>query len=118
MSVESFDPQASVVFMSEEAAAKVREFMQEESEEELFLRVFVQGGGCSGFQYGFTFEDAASDDDTVCDLHGLKVLIDPLSYTYLNGATINYQESLAGARFSISNPNASTTCGCGESFSV
>ncbi|WOF82222.1 iron-sulfur cluster insertion protein ErpA (plasmid) [Pseudomonas sp. FeN3W] len=118
MSVEAFDPNAPLVHMSEEAAQKVRDFMNEESEDDLYLRVFVQGGGCSGFQYGFTFEDEPGEDDVVCELHGLKVLIDPLSYPYLEGATIAYQESLAGARFSINNPNASTTCGCGSSFSV
>jgi iron-sulfur cluster insertion protein len=118
MSVEAYDPNASIVFMSPEAAAKVREFMDEEGEEQLYLRVFVQGGGCSGFQYGFTFEEAIGEEDTVCDLHGLKVLIDPMSYPYLLGATVTYQESLAGSRFSINNPNANTSCGCGESFSV
>lgn len=116
--VESFISNANIVHMSKEAAGKVKEFMKEEDDKELFLRVFVQGGGCSGFQYGFTFEESLGDEDTVCNLHGLNVLIDSVSYSYLYGATIEYKESLAGARFSINNPNASTSCGCGESFSI
>lgn len=118
MSAEAFDPLDHLINMSADAAAKVREFMDEEDDGELFLRVFVQGGGCSGFQYGFTFESVTTDDDIVCNVHGLKILIDPMSYPYLNGATIDYQQSLAGARFSITNPNAQTTCGCGSSFSA
>lgn len=116
--VESYTPAENIVNMSKEAAEKVSEFMSEEDDKELFLRVFVQGGGCSGFQYGFTFEEEAGEEDTVCNLHGLNVLIDPMSYSYLYGATIEYKESLAGARFSINNPNATTSCGCGESFTV
>lgn len=118
MSVATFDPAAQAISMSEEAAVKVRQFMAEEDDVELYLRVFVQGGGCSGFQYGFTFDEQPQDEDIHFELHGLKLLIDPMSYPYLDGAVIDYQQSIAGARFSIVNPNASTTCGCGSSFSA
>ena len=82
------------------------------------LRVAVEGGGCSGFQYGFTFDEKASDDDTLVEKDGVGVLVDPLSFQYLVGAEVDYQEGLEGARFVIKNPNASTTCGCGASFSI
>lgn len=103
--------------MTPEAAAKVLEFIEEEGGPAL-LRVFVTGGGCSGFQYGFTFADKEDEDDTVFQVHGVRVVIDPMSYQYLAGSRITYQSSLAGARFTIENPNAATTCSCGESFSV
>ena len=82
------------------------------------LRIFVQGGGCSGFQYGFTFDEIKSDDDTVMEKNGVKLLIDPMSYQYLVGAEIDYKEDLQGAQFVIKNPNATSTCGCGSSFST
>lgn len=117
MSVEEYNPDAPPLSMSPEAAAKVKEFIEEEGGIS-YLRVFVTGGGCSGFQYGFAFESKKEDDDTLFQLEGVEIVIDPMSYQYLAGATISYQESLAGSRFSIENPNASTTCGCGSSFSV
>jgi iron-sulfur cluster insertion protein len=100
------------------AADKVRQLIAEEGDERLMLRVFVQGGGCSGFQYGFTFEQELGDGDTIVEKNGVKLLIDPMSYQYLVGAEIDYSEGLEGAQFVIRNPNASTTCGCGSSFSA
>lgn len=103
---------------TDSAASKVRDLIIEEGNDNLKLRVFVSGGGCSGFQYGFTFDEAAGDDDTVVEKGGVKLLIDPMSYQYLVGAEIDYTEGLEGAQFVIRNPNATTTCGCGSSFSV
>lgn len=100
------------------AAAKVKQLIIEENNAALMLRVFVSGGGCSGFQYGFTFEEAANEDDVRVDKDGVTLLIDPLSFQYLVGAEIDYQEDLQGAQFVIKNPNAKTTCGCGSSFST
>ncbi len=103
---------------SDSAAAKVKQLIEEEGNPDLKLRVFVSGGGCSGFQYGFTFDEAVNDDDTVMEKNGVKLLIDPMSFTYLMGAEIDYQEDLEGAQFVIKNPGAVSTCGCGSSFSV
>lgn len=103
---------------SKAAATKVKELIVEEGNDELMLRVFVSGGGCSGFQYGFTFDESITDGDTVVEKGGVKLLIDPMSYQYLIGAEIDYTEGLEGAQFVIRNPNAQTTCGCGSSFSV
>ena len=103
---------------TESAAAKVRELIEEEGNPSLKLRVFVTGGGCSGFQYGFTFDEEVSDDDTRLEKSGVTLLIDPMSYQYLAGAEIDYSEGLEGAQFVIKNPNATSTCGCGSSFSV
>ena len=103
---------------TESAAAKVRELIEEEGNPSLKLRVFVTGGGCSGFQYGFTFDEEVSDDDTRLEKGGVTLLIDPMSYQYLAGAEIDYSEGLEGAQFVIKNPNATSTCGCGSSFSV
>ncbi len=100
------------------AAGKVRELMVEEGDESLMLRVYISGGGCSGFQYGFTFEQALGDGDEVFENGGVRLLVDPMSFQYLMGAEIDYTEGLSGAQFVIRNPNASTTCGCGSSFSV
>jgi iron-sulfur cluster insertion protein len=100
------------------AAAKVSELIKEEGNPGLMLRVYIQGGGCSGFQYGFTFDDNMQDGDTEVTTDGVKLLIDPMSMQYLTGAEIDYTEGLQGAQFVIRNPNASTTCGCGSSFSV
>ena len=108
---------APLVF-SDSAAKKVKELIAEENNPALMLRVFVSGGGCSGFQYGFTFEESAADDDTRVTKEGVTMLIDPLSFQYLAGAEIDYQEGLNGAQFVIKNPNAKTTCGCGSSFSA
>ena len=103
---------------TDSAAGKVRELIEEEGNPELKLRVFVTGGGCSGFQYGFTFDEAAADDDTVIEKNGVTLLVDPMSYQYLVGAEIDYSEGLEGSQFVIKNPNASSTCGCGSSFST
>ena len=108
---------APLVF-TDSAAGKVKSLIDEEGNPELKLRVFVQGGGCSGFQYGFTFDEAVNEDDTVMDKNGVRLLIDSMSYQYLVGAEIDYKEDLEGAQFVIKNPNATTTCGCGSSFSV
>ncbi|KAG4080768.1 hypothetical protein HA402_009939 [Bradysia odoriphaga] len=110
-------PPAALVF-TDSAAEKVKDLMIEEGNPELKLRVFVQGGGCSGFQYGFTFDEVVNEDDTVLDKNGVQLLVDPMSFQYLVGAEIDYKEDLEGAQFVIRNPNASTTCGCGSSFSV
>jgi iron-sulfur cluster insertion protein len=91
---------------------------EEEANDDLKLRVFVTGGGCSGFQYGFTFDELVADDDTAVDIDDVTVLVDPLSYQYLAGAQVDYEEGLEGSRFLVKNPNASTTCGCGSSFSI
>lgn len=103
---------------TDSAAAKVKDLIAEEGNPELMLRVFVTGGGCSGFQYGFTFDETLNDGDTQVEKNGVKLLIDPMSYQYLVGAEIDYTEGLEGAQFVIRNPNAQTTCGCGSSFSV
>ncbi|ARU06589.1 iron-sulfur cluster insertion protein ErpA [Comamonas serinivorans] len=106
------------IVFTDSAATKVADLIAEEGNPDLKLRVFVQGGGCSGFQYGFTFDEITNDDDTVMSKNGVSLLIDPMSYQYLVGAEIDYKEDLQGAQFVIKNPNASTTCGCGSSFSV
>jgi iron-sulfur cluster insertion protein len=111
------DMPAPLVF-TDAAAAKVRALIDEEGNPELKLRVFVTGGGCSGFQYGFTFDETAAEDDTSMQKNGVTLLIDPMSYQYLVGAEIDYTDGLEGAQFVIKNPNAQTTCGCGSSFSV
>ena len=100
------------------AADKVKGLIEEEDNPGLMLRVFVTGGGCSGLQYGFTFDEAINDGDTEVEKNGVKLLIDPMSFQYLVGAEIDYKEDLEGARFVIRNPNAQTTCGCGSSFSA
>ncbi|RNF82243.1 iron-sulfur cluster insertion protein ErpA [Montanilutibacter psychrotolerans] len=100
------------------AAAKVRELIAEEGNEALKLRVYIQGGGCSGFQYGFEFDENQGEDDLAVDTDGVTLLVDPLSLQYLMGAEVDYTESLHGAQFVIRNPNAKTTCGCGSSFSA
>lgn len=106
------------IVFSDSAAAKVKALIVEEGNPNLQLRVFVSGGGCSGFQYGFTFEESVTEGDTIIEKGGVKLLIDPMSFQYLGGAEIDYQEGLDGARFVIKNPNAKTTCGCGSSFST
>jgi len=102
---------------TDNAAAKVKELIAEEGNPELKLRVFVTGGGCSGFQYGFTFDEVTNEDDTIMEKGGVSLLIDPMSYQYLVGAEIDYSEGLEGSQFVIKNPNATSTCGCGSSFS-
>jgi iron-sulfur cluster insertion protein len=103
---------------TDNAANKGKELIVEEGNPELKLRVFVSGGGCSGFQYGFTFDEVANEDDTALNKNGVTLLIDPMSYQYLVGAEIDYSEGLEGSQFVIKNPNATSTCGCGSSFSL
>lgn len=110
-------PPAPIVF-TDSAASKVKQLVDEEGNPDLKLRVFVQGGGCSGFQYGFTFDEIVNDDDTSMEKNGVTLLIDAMSLQYLVGAEIDYKDDLEGAQFVIKNPNATTTCGCGSSFSV
>ena len=100
------------------AASKVRELILEEANPALKLRVYITGGGCSGFQYGFTFDEATEDGDVAVTRDDVTLVVDPLSFQYLEGAEIDYSESLQGARFVIRNPNAATTCGCGSSFGL
>ncbi len=100
------------------AARKVRELMHEEGNPDLKLRVYIQGGGCSGFQYGFSFEAESQEDDLAVETDGVMLLVDPVSLQYLGGAEVDYSESLQGAQFVIRNPNAKTTCGCGSSFTM
>jgi iron-sulfur cluster insertion protein len=109
--------QTPLIF-TDAAAVKVRALIEEEDDTSLKLRVFISGGGCSGFQYGFTFDQNEVDGDTVVENQGVKLLIDPMSIQYLMGAEIDYTEGLEGAQFVIKNPNATTTCGCGSSFSA
>ena len=111
------DIQAPLLF-TDNAANKVKQLIEEEGNDDLKLRVFVSGGGCSGFQYGFTFDEAVNEDDTVLNKNGVQLLIDPMSFQYLVGAEIDYQEGLEGAQFVIKNPGATSTCGCGSSFSA
>jgi iron-sulfur cluster insertion protein len=107
-----------ILVFTDNAVAKVRDLIAEEGNPNLKLRVFVQGGGCSGFQYGFTFDEDVNDDDTTVEKDAVSLVIDAMSYQYLVGAEIDYKEDLNGSQFVIKNPNASTTCGCGSSFSV
>lgn len=110
--------QAAPLIFTDSAAAKVKELIDEEGNSALKLRVFVTGGGCSGFQYGFTFDEESSEDDTIMQKNGVTLLVDPMSFQYLVGAEIDYTEGLEGAQFVIKNPNATSTCGCGSSFSA
>ena len=108
---------APLVF-TENASLKVKSLIEEEGNDALKLRVFVQGGGCSGFQYGFTFDEEVNDDDTQMQKNGVTLLIDAMSYQYLVGAEIDYKDDINGSQFVIKNPNATSTCGCGSSFSA
>jgi iron-sulfur cluster insertion protein len=110
--------EAAPLVFTHEAAAKVAELIADEDNPELMLRVYIQGGGCSGFQYGFTFAEGVDDGDTEIVTDGVTLVVDPMSLQYLSGAEIDYTEGLQGAQFVIRNPNASTTCGCGSSFGV
>ncbi|MCZ6829950.1 MAG: iron-sulfur cluster insertion protein ErpA [Gammaproteobacteria bacterium] len=113
---ETFDP--SSLQLTERAARKVQNLITEDGNDELKLRVFVTGGGCSGFQYGFTFDELVAEDDTQIEKDGVVVLVDSMSFQYLAGAEVDYTEGLEGSRFVVTNPNATTTCGCGSSFSI
>ncbi|MDX2507581.1 MAG: iron-sulfur cluster insertion protein ErpA [Gammaproteobacteria bacterium] len=110
--------ESSPLDFTDAAALKVKSLIVDEDNENLKLRVFVTGGGCSGFQYGFTFDEAINEGDTAVENQGVKLLIDPMSFQYLVGAEIDYTEGLEGSQFVIRNPNATTTCGCGSSFST
>ena len=111
-------PEQPTINFTDSAAAKVRALIEEENNEALKLRVYISGGGCSGFQYGFTFDETINEGDTVIEKGGVTFLVDPMSFQYLFGAEIDYSEGIEGAQFVIRNPNATTTCGCGSSFSV
>ena len=113
---ESFNPVS--INLSARAVQKVRELVDEEENDKLKLRVYITGGGCSGFQYGFTFEEDAAEDDAAIEKDGVTVLVDPMSFQYLVGSEVDYTEGLEGSRFVVNNPNATTTCGCGSSFSI
>jgi iron-sulfur cluster insertion protein len=110
--------ESTPLLFTDSAARKVRELILADGNPELKLRVYITGGGCSGFQYGFTFDEAADEDDVRVERNGVELLVDPLSFQYLEGAEVDYSESLQGARFIIRNPNAATTCGCGSSFGM
>ena len=113
---ETFNP--SSINLTASAVRKVRELIEEEANDELKLRVLITGGGCSGFQYGFTFDELAAEDDTAVESDGVTLLVDPMSFQYLAGSEVDYTEGLEGSRFVVNNPNATTTCGCGASFSI
>ena len=113
---ESFNPVS--INLSARAVQKVRELVDEEENDKLKLRVYITGGGCSGFQYGFTFEEDVAEDDAAIEKDGVTVLVDPMSFQYLAGSEVDYTEGLEGSRFVGNNPNATTTCGCGSSFSI
>jgi len=115
--IETEDPNTPLVF-TEAAARKVRTLMEEEANDSLKLRVFITGGGCAGFSYGFTFDEQSADDDTVVERDGVSLVVDPMSFQYLAGSQVDYKEGLQGSQFVINNPNATTTCGCGSSFSI
>ena len=106
-----------MITLTDSATEKIRDLIAEENNPDLKLRIFVQGGGCSGMSYGFTFDEIANEDDFDLDINGVHLLVDSMSSQYLQGANINYKEDLMGAQFAIENPNAQTTCGCGSSFS-
>jgi len=108
----------SNIQFSDNAASKVKQLIADEGNEQLKLRVFVTGGGCSGFQYGFSFDENTQDGDMSIENSGVTMVVDPMSYQYLIGATVDYKEGLEGSMFVIDNPNATTTCGCGSSFSI
>ncbi|ETX10484.1 iron--sulfur cluster insertion protein ErpA [Marinomonas ushuaiensis DSM 15871] len=112
--VESVDP----IEFTGAAAAKLKSLIDEEENERLMLRVYVTGGGCSGFQYGFTFDEEHQEDDTEVKRDGVTLVVDPLSFQYLVGSEVDYKENLEGSRFTVQNPNATSTCGCGASFSI
>jgi iron-sulfur cluster insertion protein len=113
---QSYTP--TPIQVTSNAVAKVRELLEEEGNPDLKLRVYVTGGGCSGFQYGFSFDEETAEDDTQINKDGITVIVDPMSYPYLVGSRLDYQEGLQGSKFTVENPNASSTCGCGSSFSI
>lgn len=106
------------ILFSDKAAAKVRALIEAEGDESLRLRVFITGGGCNGFSYGFTFDEDVADDDALIENSGVAMVIDSMSYPYLEGSEVDYVEDLSGSQFVVTNPNASSTCGCGNSFAI
>lgn len=118
MSLPTYQDIDTPIHFTEAAASKVRRLIEEEGNPALHLRVYIQGGGCSGFQYGFEFDENRAEDDVAVQREGVTLLVDPLSLQYLHGAEVDYSESLQGAQFVIRNPNAKTTCGCGSSFTM
>ncbi len=116
--VQETSPNDSALVFTDAAALKVADLIRNEGNPKLMLRVFVQGGGCSGLQYGFEFDEQLQDGDTCIENHGVKLLIDPMSVNYLGGAEIDFRDGLDGAQFVIRNPSATTTCGCGSSFTT
>ena len=118
MNLPTYQDLQSPLNFTEAAAHKVRALIEEEGNPQLHLRVYIQGGGCSGFQYGFEFDENRAEDDIAVERAGVTLLVDPLSLQYLAGAEVDYSESLQGAQFVIRNPNAKTTCGCGSSFAM
>jgi iron-sulfur cluster insertion protein len=118
MNLPTYQDIETPIHFSAAAAAKVRALIEEEGNPKLNLRVYIQGGGCSGFQYGFEFDEQRAEDDIAVERSGVILLVDPLSLQYLQGAEVDYSESLLGAQFVIRNPNAKTTCGCGSSFTM
>lgn len=113
---ELFTPEP--IYVTDKAIAKIRDLLEDEGNFELKLRVYVTGGGCSGFQYGFTFDELVSEDDALVTKGNIGVVVDAMSYPYLVGAQVDFKEDLQGSKFVVSNPNASSTCGCGASFSI
>jgi len=118
LNIQTPDSGMPGIIFTDAAARKVQELVLEEGNPGLKLRVYISGGGCSGFQYGFSFDEEQAEDDIAVINDGITLLVDPMSFQYLMGAEVDYAESLAGAQFVIRNPNANTTCGCGSSFSV
>jgi len=116
MNVETFNPE--VLYLTDNAVRKIQNLITEEGNSKLNLRIFITGGGCSGFQYGFSFDEDLAEDDTIIEKDGVKAVVDSLSIQYLAGAEVDYKEGLEGSRFVVNNPNALTTCGCGSSFTV
>ena len=117
MEASEINDDADIIF-SDSAASRVAQLIKEEKNSELRLRVYITGGGCSGFSYGFSFDENLKDGDSCVYNQGVQLVVDPMSYQYLMGSTVDYLEDLQGARFIVSNPNAKTTCGCGSSFSI
>lgn len=116
--LEHYQPKAIMITITDGAVEKIKDIIAEENNPALKLRVFVQGGGCSGFQYGFTLDEDQAEDDWDLEFGDLHVLVDPMSGQYLQGSSLDYKEDITGASFTVSNPNASSTCGCGSSFSA
>lgn len=118
LSIFVFDVNTNMINITENAKNKIISLLEEENNSDMFLRTFVQGGGCSGMQYGFTFDETLNEDDFEVEIGKFRVVVDSMSMQYLEGSTIDYKEELMGSNFAITNPNAAGTCGCGSSFSI